>query len=81
MFRIARLLLSASLLSAALLPLVVAPASAVTAALMDSIAPGVMHGTEGFGTSTVLVPKAGYVTGERLYVHGGGQNWRAVAKE
>jgi NAD(P)-dependent dehydrogenase (short-subunit alcohol dehydrogenase family) len=24
--------------------------------------------------------KAGYVTGERLYVHGGGQNWRANAK-
>lgn len=24
--------------------------------------------------------KAGYLTGERLYVHGGGQNWRAVAK-
>lgn len=24
--------------------------------------------------------KAGYVTGERLYVHGGGQNWRAIAK-
>lgn len=24
--------------------------------------------------------KAGYVTGERLYVHGGGQNWRAAAK-
>jgi 3-oxoacyl-[acyl-carrier protein] reductase len=24
--------------------------------------------------------KAGYLTGERLYVHGGGQNWRAAAK-
>jgi predicted secreted protein len=62
MFRISRLLLPASLLALVLLPLAAAPASAVTAILMDGIAPGVMHGSDGFGTSTVLVPKNGYVT-------------------
>jgi predicted secreted protein len=62
MFRISRLLLAAPLLALVLLPLAAAPASAVTAILMDGIAPGVMHGTDGFGTSTVLVPKNGYVT-------------------
>ena len=30
--------------------------------LTDAIAPGVLEGTEGFGTSTVLVRKGGYIT-------------------
>lgn len=39
-----------------------APVSAATAVLFDAIGPGVLEGLEGFGTSTVLVPKDGYVT-------------------
>jgi predicted secreted protein len=62
MFRISRLPLAALALALVLLPLAAAPAAAVTPILMDGIAPGVMHGSEGFGTSTVLVPKNGYVT-------------------
>lgn len=62
MFRLSRLSLAAPVLALGLLPLAAAPAAAVTPILMDGIAPGVMHGTDGFGTSTVLVPKSGYVT-------------------
>jgi predicted secreted protein len=38
------------------------PAAAATAMLVDTIAPGVLHGVDGFGTATVLVPKGTYVT-------------------
>jgi predicted secreted protein len=62
MFRLSRLPLAALALALGLLPMVAAPVSAVTPILMDAIAPGVMRTSEGFGTSTVLVPKNGYVT-------------------
>ena len=45
------------------LPFAAGPvAGAVVAVLADAIAPGVVQGSEGFGTATVLVPKGGYVT-------------------
>jgi predicted secreted protein len=65
MFRLSRLSLAAVCVALGLFPLLAAPASAATAAttvLMDSIGPGVMHGTDGFGSATVSVPKNGYVT-------------------
>ena len=63
MFRISRLPLAILAIVALLLPIAASPASAAaTTALLDAIAPGVQHGSEGFGTSTVLVPKNGYVT-------------------
>ena len=42
-------------------PALVVPRAA-TPVLMDLIAPGLVRGTDGFGSSTVLVPKQGYVT-------------------
>jgi len=62
MFRISRPLVMVLAVVALLLPITASPASAATTTLQDAIAPGVQHGTEGFGTSTVLVPKNGYVT-------------------
>ena len=62
MFRICRLPLSILALLALLLPITASPAAAANATLSDMIAPGVQLGTEGFGTSTVLVPKDSYVT-------------------
>jgi predicted secreted protein len=65
MFRMTRLPLALALAFAgalALGPAAVTPVAASTTMLMDAVGPGVMHGTDGFGTSTVLVPKNGYVT-------------------
>lgn len=62
MFRIARLFVAALTIAALLMPVVAAPVSAATPVLFDSIAPGVVRGSEGFGTATVLVPKNDYVT-------------------
>jgi len=62
MFRLSRLLLVAPVLALGLVQLIAAPVSAVTPVLIDGIAPGVVHASDGFGTSTVLVPKNGYVT-------------------
>ena len=61
MFRLSRLGVALGV-AAVLLPVGAAPAVAATPVLIDSIAPGVVRGTDGFGGSTVLVPKNGYVT-------------------
>jgi predicted secreted protein len=61
MFRHSSLAMAVAVV-ALLLPALVVPAAAATPVLMDSIAPGLVRGTDGFGSSTVLVPKQGYVT-------------------
>jgi hypothetical protein len=55
---------AAACLLAMLLLLIPAPAAlgADPPVLTDAIAPGVLEGTEGFGTSTVLVRKNAYIT-------------------
>jgi predicted secreted protein len=62
MFRIRRASLAALVAAVAVFPLFASPAAAASPVLFDSIAPGVVSGTEGFGTATVLVPKKGVVT-------------------
>jgi predicted secreted protein len=63
MFRILRLPLAVVVALASLAPIAAAPVSAATTtALFDSIAPGVHHSNDGFGSATVLVPANGYVT-------------------
>jgi len=62
MFRFSRLTVVGLFLALGMIPIAAGTASAATAALADAIAPGVMHGADGFGTATVLVPKSGYVT-------------------
>jgi len=62
MFRIRPVFLAALVAITALLAVAAAPVLGVTTVLVDSIGPGVLRGNDGFGTSTVLVAKDGYVT-------------------
>jgi len=53
----------AAAIALGVLPLAAGPvAGAAVPVFADAIAPGVVNGTEGFGTATVLVPRGTYVT-------------------